>query len=87
MQLKHKLQQEWTGPYRIVARGSDVRPDLSVDDPHATNVTFWLDDPRSGRQLATRVHANRLKRYLDPLQAESAYQYLPLPSLEQYFAA
>ncbi|GAA5917755.1 hypothetical protein JCM8208_006849 [Rhodotorula glutinis] len=87
MQLNHKLQQEWTGPYRIVARGSDVRPDLSVDDPHATNVTFWLDDPRSGRQLATRVHANRLKRYLDPQQAEAAHQYLPLPSLEQYFAA
>lgn len=53
MQLNQKLQQEWKGPFRIVARASDVRPDLSVDDPHATNVTFWLDNPKTGEPLTS----------------------------------
>ncbi|GAA6057753.1 hypothetical protein JCM3770_001722 [Rhodotorula araucariae] len=86
MRLNHKLQREWAGPYRIVARASDVRPDTTVDDPHATNVTFWLDDPFSGRQLATRVHANRLKLAVFP-DDEPFTAPTPLPSIEDYFAA
>lgn len=86
MQLNHKLQQEWRGPFRIVARGSDVRPDLSIDDAHATNVTFWLDDPTTGQPLAAQVHANRLKRYLSPAGAgDAAERFHPLPSLTEFF--
>ncbi|GAA5830072.1 hypothetical protein JCM3770_002071 [Rhodotorula araucariae] len=84
MQLNHKLQQEWRGPFRIVARASDVRPDLSLEDPHASNVTFWLDNPRTGQPLASRVHANRLKLYV-PREDDDDVEQHPLPSLEEFF--
>ena len=86
MQLNHKLQQEWVGPYRIVARSSDANPDLSLEDPHAANVTYWLDDPVSGKPLGSRVHANRLKKAAIP-DADELSRHHPLPSMESFFAS
>ncbi|GAA5952192.1 hypothetical protein JCM10213_004059 [Rhodosporidiobolus nylandii] len=84
MQVGHKLQSEWTGPYRIVARASDVAPDLSLDDPHASSVTFWLDDPLSGAIVKGRVHMNRLKKAVFP-EDELYEEKSPLPSLAEFF--
>ncbi|GAA6040539.1 hypothetical protein JCM8097_005453 [Rhodosporidiobolus ruineniae] len=84
MSLNHKMKQEWDGPFRVVARGSDVAPDLSVDDPHASSVTFWLDDPRTGAAKGGRIHANRLKRYIR--SADENVERVPLPSIADYLA-
>ena len=83
-QIGHKLQVDWLGPYRIIARGSDVAPDLSLDDPHRTNVTFWLDDPSTGKAVGGRVHANRLKLAEFPPTAPYEAQF-PMPSVVEYF--
>lgn len=85
MQLNHKLQPEWIGPYRIVARSSDANPDRSMADPHASNVTFWLDDPVTGKPVSSRVHANRLKKAVFSEENKFEPKY-PLPSLEQFFS-
>ncbi|GAA5992989.1 hypothetical protein JCM11641_006344 [Rhodosporidiobolus odoratus] len=84
MVLNHKLQQEWVGPYRVVARGSDVRAESGDDQVHESNVTFWLDDPRTGQQVGGRVHANRLKKAVFEAGAVPA-DLAPLPSLREFF--
>ncbi|KAL8279757.1 hypothetical protein RQP46_007852 [Phenoliferia psychrophenolica] len=85
--LHHKLQREWTGPYRIVCAGSadPYRPVPSDGRPVTTDVTFFCDDPLSGKAASTRAfHVNRLKHYhkapdlpLPPLR--------PMPDLAPYF--
>ncbi|GAA5845934.1 hypothetical protein JCM11251_007341 [Rhodosporidiobolus azoricus] len=74
----------WSGPYRIVARGSDVDPDLSIDKPHASTVTYWLDNPKTGNAVGGRVHANRLKKYIRAEDEDWLEQ--PRPSLKEFFA-
>jgi hypothetical protein len=82
--LNHKLEREWMGPFRIVARGSDVKPDEAANDPHASNVTFWLNDPTTGKQVGGRTHANRLKLAVFP-EEQPFEATAPLPSIEDFF--
>ncbi|KAM0790751.1 hypothetical protein ACM66B_004603 [Microbotryomycetes sp. NB124-2] len=79
--LGRKLDQQWHGPFTIVARGSDKRPDLT-GNAHESNVTYWLFDQNSGQPISQRIHAHRLNPYRGERPRSMTHE---LPTLNKFF--
>lgn len=76
--IGHKVVTPWRGPFRVIARESDLRSTPS-EATHAANSSFYLDDPSTGRRVGRKVPLTRLKKYTNDGSFSPAFE---APSLK-----
>ncbi|KAL8283841.1 hypothetical protein RQP46_005273 [Phenoliferia psychrophenolica] len=85
--LHHKLQREREGPYRIICAASahPHRPEPSSSASSRGNITFFIDDPFTGKPQGRAFHENRLQHFHSS-PSVTLPPILDMPSLADFFA-